>query len=122
MSDEEIIANATSAAPKTVGDAAQVIEVAEDGQMRVPREGSNGFTRMADNPASPGNDPMCLDANGMRWAEAWMSQQHRPAAVEPADGDPWVETGPHVMIFNYGEAMSGYPEDTASDTAVPHVK
>ena len=35
------------------------------GSVTTVKQGTNGFTCMPDNPRSPGNDPMCLDANGM---------------------------------------------------------
>ena len=45
------------AAPSSIGKNAKVIQIGEDGQMRIVREGKNNFTCMADNPVSPGNDP-----------------------------------------------------------------
>ena len=64
-SDEELIANAISAAPEAVAQDAAVVAVDAQGQMRTLREGTNKFTCMPDNPNSPGDDPMCLDQNGM---------------------------------------------------------
>ena len=52
--------------------------VAADGTMRTLRQGSNGFTCLPDNPASPGPDPMCGDANAMEWAAAWIGHQEPP--------------------------------------------
>lgn len=141
--DEAMIESALSAAPAAVGAAATVIAIGDDGEARVLREGSNGFTCMPDNPVSPGNDPMCLDANGMRWAEAWMGKTEPPPdaigfgymlqggsdasntdpyGAPPAADEGWVTTGPHVMVFNYGETMSGYPDPGDDpDTSVPYV-
>jgi len=143
MSDDAIIESATSAAPSAVGKDATVIQIGEDGQMRVVREGTNKFTCMADNPVSPGNDPMCLDENGMAWAGAWMGKTEPPAgkigfgymlqrgsdasntdpyAQGPNMGEEWVDTGPHVMIFNYGSMMTGYPDPGGSpDTSIPYI-
>ena len=42
-----------------------------DGQMRALREGTNGFTCMPDNPATPGPDLMCMDKAALEWAGAW---------------------------------------------------
>ena len=78
MSDEELIANATSAAPEAVAQDATVMAMDAQGKMRTLREGSNNFTCMPDNPPSPGNDPMCLDQNGMEWAHAWMTKTAPP--------------------------------------------
>ena len=52
-SDEELIANATSAAPEAVAQDAAVMAVDAQGQMRTLREGTNNFTCMPDNPNSP---------------------------------------------------------------------
>ena len=80
MSDEELIANATSAAPEAVAQHAAVMAMDADGKMRTLREGTNNFTCMPDNPKSPGDDPMCLDQNGMEWAHAWMTNTAPPRA------------------------------------------
>src|SRR5918994_354230 len=68
-SDEELIENAMSAAPEAVARNATIIALDEEMNVRTVREGTNNFTCLPDNPASPGNDPMCLDANGMEWAK-----------------------------------------------------
>ena len=142
-SDEALIANATSAAPEAVARNATVMAMDEKGAMRVLRKGSGNFTCMPDNPMSPGNDPMCVDANGMAWAEAWMTHKTPPAgkvgfgymlmggsdasnsdpfASEPAPGHKWVETGPHVMVLNAGDMVAGYPSQKDNpDTSLPYV-
>ena len=33
----------------------------------------------ADSPATPGPDPMCMDANAAKWAMAWIGKQPPPA-------------------------------------------
>ena len=143
MSDQELIANATSAAPEAVAENAAVVAVDAQGKMRTLREGSNNFTCMADNPQSPGDDPMCLDENGMEWAHAWMTKteppegkvgfgymlqggsdasNEEPHATEPAAGEEWVDTGAHVMIFNVGAMVQGYPSQKQNpDTSQPYV-
>jgi hypothetical protein len=143
MSDEEIVKNATSAAPEAVAKDAAVVAMNEKMEMRTVREGKNNFTCMPDNPMSPGNDPMCLDEGGMQWAAAWISKQQPPAgmvgfgymlmggsdasnidphAEMPAAGAQWVDTGPHVMIFNVGEAGKSYPRQGENpDTKAPYV-
>ena len=125
MTDEQIIENASSAAPAAIGKAATVM----NWDMKVLQEGTNGFTCMPNDPATPSNDPMCVDENGMLWLHALMNKSEPPAgkigfgymlqgetaasnvdpfAAPPADGK-WSEAGPHVMIFNVGTAMAGYP-------------
>ena len=70
ITDEDMIKSATAAAPEAVAAGAAVVAVETDGKMRTLRQGSNGFTCLPDNPASPGPDPMCGDANAMEWAAA----------------------------------------------------
>jgi hypothetical protein len=112
-------------------------------QMRTLRKGKNNFTCMPDNPKTPGNDPMCLDAAGMQWADAWMHKTKPPPGVVgfaymlkggsdasntdphaegPAPGTKWVDTGPHDMIFNVGDAAKTYPRQGKNpDTNAPYV-
>ena len=108
--------------------------------MQVVRPGKNGWTCFPDGP-SPGVDPMCLDANGMEWAAAWMSHKDPPKdkmaiaymlaggsdasntdpfATAPNGTDRWVDTGPHLMVLNIGDRFAGYPT-TAANTKVPYV-
>ena len=142
-SDEELIANATSAAPEAVAQDAAVMAVDAQGQMRTLREGTNSFTCMPDNPNSPGDDPMCVDQHGMEWAHAWMTKtappegkvgfgymlqggsdasNEDPYATGPAAGEEWVDTGPHVMLFNVGAMAQTYPSQKNNpDTSQPYV-
>jgi hypothetical protein len=82
MTDEDMIKSAMAAAPEAVAAAAAIVTIEADGNMRILRRGSNGFTCLPDNPNSPGPDPMCGDANAMKWAAAW---------IEPG---PSAGTGP----------------------------
>lgn len=139
--DTDLIRNAVSAAPKAVGDKAAVVAVDAQGKFRALREGSNGFTCIPDNPMSPGNDPMCVDANGFEWVKAWVERRNPPEgkigfgymlqggsdasntdphATQPAAGEKWVDTGPHVMIFNAGDRLSDYPKQHG-DARSPYV-
>jgi hypothetical protein len=141
-SDEEMIASAMRAAPPAVGRDATIIAVGADGAVRVVRQGSNGFTCMGDNPATPGPDPMCADANAMQWVDAWIKHQPPPAGVvgfmymleggtDASNTDPyatapsaenhWVQTGPHVMIVGGGTTTRGYPRSADPDTSKPYV-
>ena len=66
----------------------------------------------------------------MQWAKAWMGKTPPPAGVigfgymlrggsdasntdphaeAPATGAKWVDTGPHVMVLNVGDAAKTYP-------------
>jgi hypothetical protein len=128
--DAEIVANAMSAAPPSISKQATIIAMDGD-KMRVVRKGTNGFTCMPDDPGSPGNDPMCLDANGMLWLQAWMDHKDAPRgkpglvymlqggsdasnddpfATQPPSGKKWVTTGPHVMVVGVAGSLGDYPK------------
>jgi hypothetical protein len=111
--------------------------------MRTVRSGTNGFTCMPDNPATPGPDPMCMDANALAWAQAWMGHAPPPAgkvgfmymlaggtdasntdpyATEPTASNHWVKTGPHVMVVGADASFyDAYPKGADPDTSVPYV-
>src|SRR3979411_704057 len=74
-SDADLIKSAMSAAPASVGKNAGIVTMEADGKMRTLRKGTNGFTCMPDNPATPGPDPMCMDKAAWDWAGAWMGHK-----------------------------------------------
>ena len=136
------IASAAAAAPEAVARDAAIVAMNPDGTMKTLREGKNGWTCMPDNPATPGPDPMCGDANAMKWAEAWVGKKPPPAntvgfmymlaggtdasntdpyAQAPTEGNAWIETGPHVMVVGSKEILTGYPSGAKPDTKVPYV-
>ncbi len=141
--DKELIANAMSAAPEAIARNATVVAVDEQGQMRTLQEGTNHFTCLPDNPSTPANDPMCLDENGLLWLKAWMTKTEPPKgkigfgymlqgggspsnvdpyAAKPPEGRDYLKAPPHVMIFNYGDTMPGYPDPGENpDTSQPWV-
>jgi hypothetical protein len=142
-SDAQQIASAMKAAPPKVAAGASIVAMQADGAMRTLRKGTNGFTCMADNPATPGPDPMCMDANAMAWVHAWVARKTPPAgkvgfmymleggtdasntdpyATKPEPGNHWVKTGPHVMIVGAEPSFyDNYPKAKDPDTAVPYV-
>lgn len=73
--DAELITSATAAAPAKVSAHATIVTMNADGTMHIVRKGTNGFTCMADNPATPGPDPMCLDQSSVDWVHALMSHK-----------------------------------------------
>src|SRR4051794_10993694 len=81
MTDEDMIKSAMAAAPEAVAAAAAIVALEADGNMRILRRGSNGFTCLPDNPNSPGPDPMCGDTNAMKWAAAWIGKKEPPAGT-----------------------------------------
>lgn len=141
--DTKLIASAMKAAPKSIARSATVVVMEADGKMRTLRSGTNGFTCMPDNPATPGPDPMCMDRNAMEWAGAWIghttpapgkmgfmymlsggtdASNTDPYAAKPELGNHWVKTGPHVMIVGADPSFyATYPQDADPDTAVPYV-
>ena len=140
--DAAMIKNAESAAPVAVGVAAAVYAPQADGSMKTLREGTNGYWCMPNDPSTPGDDPMCGDANSMEWAMAWMGKKDPPKgkvglifmlaggsdasntdpyAKGPTDANNWVKTGKHVMIMNAMDMMAGYPTDAKPDTSKPYV-
>ena len=139
--DEQIIASAQTAAPAAVAREATVIAMNADGTVREVRKGTNGFTCMADSPATPGPDPMCGDANAMEFIQAWIGKKTPadkvgfmymleggadasntdPYATAPAEGNNWIKTGPHVMIVGSKAALAGYPATDTPDTSKPYV-
>jgi len=142
MSDEAMIKSAMSAAPASVAAGAAIIKIGPKGDITELRKGTNGFTCMADNPTTPGPDPMCLDANGLAWAQAWMghttpaadrvgfiymlaggtdASNTDPYAEKPMADNNWVSTGPHVMVVGAMPMMQGYPEGPKPDTSKPYV-
>ena len=129
--DEEMIANALAAAPAAVAQGAAVIAFDDKVNIRTLRQGTNQFTCIPDDPTNPANDPNCVDENGLEWVKAWVSRTDPPKgkigfgymlqggttpsnvdpfATKPPAGMDWMQEPPHVMVFNYGETMVGYPE------------
>ena len=132
------IQNAMSAAPEAVSSAATIMEwgATPETQPTQLRAGTNGWTCFADNPGSPGNDPMCVDQNFIAWATAWMSHttpdikgvgfaymlqggsdasNTDPFKMQPDPGAAWVDTGPHVMMVTPNVAsLAGLPTDHTS--------
>jgi hypothetical protein len=141
--DRKIIHSAMQAAPAKVAEKATIVAAKPDGSMRTVRAGSNGFTCMADNPETPGPDPMCMDAAAWAWAGAWMSHKPPaagkvgfmymlsggtdasntdPFAAKPSANNHWIKTGPHVMIVGADPSFYAmYPKGADPDTAVPYV-
>lgn len=140
--DAAFIRSAMTAAPASVGRHASVVAMDARGHMRTVRRGTNGFTCMADNPATPGPDPMCMDENAMAWAMAWIEHRTPPAgrvglmymlaggtdasntdpySERPERGHPWVQTGPHLMVVGSDSLLNGYPSGARPDTSRPYV-
>jgi pectate lyase len=141
-SDADIIKSAMTAAPAAIAKGATIINVGEDHQIRTVRKGTNNFTCMADNPETPGPDPMCADANAMEWVQAWLGKKQPPAskvgvmymleggtdasntdpyATKPDATNNWVKTGPHIMIVGAKGMLDAYPRQPKPNTSQPYV-
>lgn len=124
------IRNALSAAPLSVSQGAQVMEM----NGTVLREGLNGWVCIPDDPALANNSPMCVDAAWLEFLDAWMkkraprvttvgigymlqedfpSSNTDPFATGPTPENQWVaNSGPHIMvIFPNTSALAGYATD-----------
>ena len=128
MSNAEIIRSALSAGPREVSEHAAVIAPDANGKMAEIRAGTNGWTCMADEPDTPGLDPMCLDKQSMLWARSLMSHARKPTNTAPGivymlqggsdisatdpfakQTDHFVESPPHYMImWPYDAKSTGF--------------
>ena len=141
--DKELIKSAMSAAPAKVAKGATIVAMEHDGKMRTLRKGTNAFTCMPDNPATPGPDPMCFDKNAADWVMAWVEHKAPPAgkvgfmymleggtdasntdpyAQQPTASNHWIKTGPHVMVVGADASFyDTYPKGAEPDTSNPYV-
>ena len=124
-SNEWKIQNAMSAAPEAIGKNATVVDWPQKPGDPFPelKKGTNDWTCVPDYPGSPGNDPACVDKQGMKWLNAYLTQQNPsleqagigymlqgasdasntdPYATKPAEGEDWVTAPAHVMVFPTG--------------------
>ena len=131
------IQNAMSAAPVALAKDATIVDQPqkEGGDMAVLRKGTNEWTCMPDDPATPSNDPMCLDKNAMEWAKAWKAHTEPklssagigymlqgggspsntdPFATNPPSGKKWMKEPPHLMLFGVKLDSSVYSADPHS--------
>jgi hypothetical protein len=128
MSNAEIIRSALSAGPREISDHAAVVAPDANGKMAEIRAGTNGWTCMADEPDTPGLDPMCLDKQSMMWAQSLMSHAPKPANTAPGiiymlqggsdisatdpfakTTDHFIESPPHYMImWPYDAKSTGF--------------
>ncbi len=119
------IEDAMRAAPSAISDSATIVDYEMDdaGNFVVLREGSNGWSCFPDTPGTPSDDPMCMDGTWLAWMKAYMTNEEPnvtvpglaymlqggtdasntdPFATEPAAGEEWVTSPPHVMLIMPG--------------------
>ena len=128
------IAQATSAAPASIGKNATVMDWPDkSGKMATLREGSNGWTCLPSEPATKylKSDAVCMDSNFgdlisaqlankppalkgvgyayMLGADAWLSNTD-PAGKAPTADNQWHRARSHVMVAYPDKAMlAGLP-------------
>jgi hypothetical protein len=120
------IESAMSAAPATIAENATILDNELDaaGKFVVLREGSNGWFCSPDALGTPGPDPWCYDQTWLDWSYAFVAGQEPkttvlglsymlqggsdasntdPFATEPAAGEEWMASPPHVMFILPGK-------------------
>jgi hypothetical protein len=127
MSTAELVRSALSAAPRDIAAHAAVMAPDASGKMAEIHAGTNGWTCMADEPDTPGLDPMCADKASMTWISSLMSHAAKPANTVPGivymlqggsdisatdpfatKTDHYVASPPHYMImWPYDAAQTG---------------
>ena len=137
------IESAMSAAPSAIADNATILDNAldDEGRFVVLREGSTGWSCFPDIPASPGNDPACYDQTWLDWNYAFLAGEAPnptvagiaymlqggsdasntdPLATEPAAGEEWVSSPPHIMLLLPGDLdQSAFSTD--HDSGEPYI-
>lgn len=112
---------AMSAAPAAISAAATIMDFDSTGALVELRPGTNGWMCLPDdNPAAPGDAPICVDGAWQQWFGAYMAQEipqittvgvsymlqgglaasnTDPFAQAPPAGSSWLSDGPHLMII-----------------------
>jgi hypothetical protein len=136
---EALIQSALAAAPPALAETATVMDMKGE----VLRQGSGAYTCFPYEGA--GTEAMCLDAEWMAWADAWMNKKMDykptgfglaymlsgdapgggasnidPFATEKTADNQWVVEGPHVMILVPDPALLKDVTDDP-DAGVPYV-
>jgi hypothetical protein len=141
-SDAQYIAQALSAAPKSVAKGAAVVRMDNDGKVTTLRQGKNGFTCMVvGGDMGLTGEKMCADANSMAFFNAWMKHETPPDKLGltymlggdkgASNTDPfakgktadnhWVVTGPHIMVVGPGAKSLGLPSNPEADPSGPYM-
>lgn len=138
-----MIENAMSAAPASISAEAAIYDnvVDDAGKFVVLREGSNGWFCYPDVPSTPGNDPACYDQTWVDWYYSFLAGEDPTPAVpgfaymlqggsdasntdpmlaEPAEGEDWVNSGPHVMVL-MPDALDQSVFSTDHDSGHPYI-
>lgn len=139
----ETIENALSAAPSSVSVDATVLDWPTESNPDFVelRAGTNGWTCLPDDPATPTNDPMCLDGQWMEWLTAFVegrdpeittfgwaymlqggsgASDADPFLMEPPAGEDWLIAPPHLMLIG-PDALNAELLPTHRDSGVPYI-
>jgi hypothetical protein len=110
LSTKQKIDLALSAGPSNVADGATVVEPDGHGNMKVLRQGTNGFTCMPGDPSGVGMPPMCMDKVAVQWNKDFDEHKPKPTTTVPgieymlagatqrSDTDPTDKTSPAIKI------------------------
>jgi hypothetical protein len=131
MSDAKKIALAVSAGPAEITKNATIIDMTDMSSPKQLRAGMNGWACYA-----MVNQPMCLDKEWQKWAEAWMGKKQLqlsgpgvaymlrgdtgasntdPYATAPTADNQWVVSPAHVMLlYQDPKMLDAYPTDPKS--------
>ncbi len=131
LTNAQKIALATSAGPSEIAKNATIIDMTDMSKPNQLRAGTNGWVCYA-----MINQPMCLDKEWQKWAQAWMSKSELkidgtgiaymlagdkgasntdPYATEPTADNQWVVSPPHIMvIYQDPKMLDAYPTDPKS--------
>ncbi len=128
-----LIASALRAAPAGLARHATVVDL----QQKVLRQGESEWMCLPDDPAQPGDAPMCLDQPWVSFIGAYLAKRPPaisrvgfgymlqgdlpvsntdPFATGPTEENQWIDnSGPHVMILLPDPAaLAGLPTDPAN--------
>ena len=122
------IQRALSAGPAWIRGHAAVVLFDSHGKSVALRRGTNGFTCVPGTPGVIGDDPMCMDVQGLAWVRSLMAHATKPANTAPGVvyllagatswgvADPWATSGkalrypPCLMIvWPFDPKASGLP-------------
>ncbi|HWJ21296.1 MAG TPA: hypothetical protein VNS52_02990 [Gemmatimonadaceae bacterium] len=109
-SNAELIRSALSAAPRSIAAGAAVVVPDSSGNMVELRPGTNGFTCVPELTGTQEEDPICMDAEALKWGQSLMAHEAKPANTQPgiaymlaggrdySSTDPFVKSGPRNIV------------------------
>ncbi len=131
LTNAQKIALAMSAGPTEIARHATIIDMTDMSKPKQLRAGTNGWVCYA-----MIDEPMCLDKEWQKWAQAWMSKSDLtinktgigymlrgdkgasntdPYATGPTADNQWVVAPPHIMVlYQDPKMLDAYPTDPKS--------